>query len=403
VFYAATLDRKAEEAPTMKGQGMEKIYRPFGTFRFVLAVMVMGQHFGWLAPASFGNELPKYATGNVAVLTFFALSGFIIVEAGNTSYIKRPLAFAVNRVLRIVPPLIVAFVVSILTHFVLFSSGTLRLVPGSYVGGADVADIFNLYNVVANIVSIAPVASKMFPMTYEFIPYTWALLIEVAFYGLFACLLVVSSGRRRLMSLVAAWSFVMVLVWMVALESGGLSTLKHMIFFAFGACVYGAANGRVMSFLIAGLLFLCCMAEFAHSRTTCGIFYFGGFSETKCHLQYVEMATCLLAIYILAVAKVGSAFRKLDARLGDLSYAIYLNQFSVIVLLLSLGEQSYTLFAVGVVSACLVGVVLTVLVEPLFRAIRDRVRGAPVGGGQTGDGAGATALDAQCSAREITA
>jgi hypothetical protein len=53
-------------------------YRSFGGFRLLLAVLVMVQHFGAdLAPAPLATALAPYLTGSVAVLVFFALSGFV--------------------------------------------------------------------------------------------------------------------------------------------------------------------------------------------------------------------------------------------------------------------------------------------------------------------------------------
>jgi hypothetical protein len=53
-------------------------YRYFGGFRLVLAALVMIQHFAAdLAPAPLAAALAPYAVGSMAVLAFFALSGFV--------------------------------------------------------------------------------------------------------------------------------------------------------------------------------------------------------------------------------------------------------------------------------------------------------------------------------------
>ena len=57
-------------------------YRNFGAFRLLLAVMVMAQHlFAAFAPTDVALLANRYEVGSVAVLVFFALSGFVIVEA----------------------------------------------------------------------------------------------------------------------------------------------------------------------------------------------------------------------------------------------------------------------------------------------------------------------------------
>ena len=69
-------------------------YRAFGTFRLILAVMVVAQHVVWIAPPGLSEILRRAATGNIAVLTFFALSGFIMAEAADQFYGGRPWAFS---------------------------------------------------------------------------------------------------------------------------------------------------------------------------------------------------------------------------------------------------------------------------------------------------------------------
>ena len=86
-------------------------YRYFGSFRLLLATLVMAQHFGAdLAPAPLAAALAPYMTGSVAVLVFFALSGFVITEAVDSVYRGRPVPFLTNRLLRIVPHFLLAVV-----------------------------------------------------------------------------------------------------------------------------------------------------------------------------------------------------------------------------------------------------------------------------------------------------
>ena len=56
--------------------------------------LVMAQHFGAdLAPAPLAAALAPYMTGGVAVLVFFALSGFVITEAVDSVYRSRSGSF----------------------------------------------------------------------------------------------------------------------------------------------------------------------------------------------------------------------------------------------------------------------------------------------------------------------
>lgn len=80
-------------------------YRPFGGFRLFLAFLVVLQHFvanaGPLGPL-YDHVIP-YELGSLAVLVFFCLSGFVITEAATQIYSSKPLAYLINRFLRIVP------------------------------------------------------------------------------------------------------------------------------------------------------------------------------------------------------------------------------------------------------------------------------------------------------------
>src|SRR5690242_14321699 len=87
-------------------------YRPFGTLRTLLALLVLLQHVGHVGPIEMQANW-SWATGSVAVLVFFVLSGFVITEAAENTYWKRPLRFAANRALRIIPQYVMSLALSI--------------------------------------------------------------------------------------------------------------------------------------------------------------------------------------------------------------------------------------------------------------------------------------------------
>jgi peptidoglycan/LPS O-acetylase OafA/YrhL len=75
-------------------------YRLFGSYRAALALAVVVSHS---QPMLGPNFVGSIELGNIAVMSFFVLSGFIISEAGSTFYRGRPLAFLANRFWRIAP------------------------------------------------------------------------------------------------------------------------------------------------------------------------------------------------------------------------------------------------------------------------------------------------------------
>ena len=68
-----------------------------------------------------------YEPGSLAVLAFFALSGFVIAEAADVAYRGRPVAFLGNRLLRIVPHFVLAMMISIILQGYFFAAGMLHV------------------------------------------------------------------------------------------------------------------------------------------------------------------------------------------------------------------------------------------------------------------------------------
>ena len=79
-------------------------YRPLGTFRLFLALLVVFQHYvQWVFPGAVQRAVMPFEPGSTAVYVFFCLSGLVIAEAADRVYRGRTIAFAANRFLRIVP------------------------------------------------------------------------------------------------------------------------------------------------------------------------------------------------------------------------------------------------------------------------------------------------------------
>jgi peptidoglycan/LPS O-acetylase OafA/YrhL len=129
-------------------------YRLFGSYRAALALAVVVSH----SQAMLGPNFLQHAElGNIAVMSFFILSGFIISEAGSTFYCNRPLAFLVNRFWRIAPIYWLALAVSVAVHFGLTKAGLLTF-PDDY--ATPPRDLFSLRTITANMFGIFPFLAR---------------------------------------------------------------------------------------------------------------------------------------------------------------------------------------------------------------------------------------------------
>ena len=93
-------------------------------------------------------------------------------------------------------------------------------------------------------------------------------------------------------------------------------------------------------------------------------------------LSSSRVLACLLALFALLLPlRAAGRFKRLDRRLGDLSYPLYLNHYAVGIAAASLAPRlGWMLFAVTVVAAVLLAAVTERLVDRPIRALRDRVR-----------------------------
>ncbi len=138
----------------------------------------MLQHFAAdLAPAPLARAFTPYAVGSIAVLAFFALSGFVITEAIDCIYRERPGAFLGNRMLRILPHFLLAVALAMLAHEIFRATGGERLWRSQ---PSFPADAFTPANVALNFIGIVPLADRF--IDYNFLSISWAVRVEMAFY-----------------------------------------------------------------------------------------------------------------------------------------------------------------------------------------------------------------------------
>ena len=346
-------------------------YRYFGGFRLVLAALVMLQHFAAdLAPAPIAGMLAPYAMGSMAVLAFFALSGFVIIEAVDHVYRERPGAFLTNRLLRIVPHFILAVALSMVAHEVFRAADGVRLWRSQPLFPQDA---FALTNMLINFIGIVPLADRF--MHYNFLDITWAVRVEMAFYVIiFVCIAVARKipGACSLPVTMTAVIFLLAPLFGLAVLGRGIGMLAFLPYFAFGGGLYFASTGRRTGWLITLLsvpaMIWQCVAEL---RTP------GPIQAIPSSMQgsLIVLLALLSVMTMLAFATIAKG-RSTDRTLGNLTYPLYLYHEDVLVVVLTFTTgYSYWVLAAGILLSLLTAMIFVALVDPLVTRFRDRVRG----------------------------
>jgi peptidoglycan/LPS O-acetylase OafA/YrhL len=328
------------------------------------------------------------ALGNIAVLVFFVLSGFIIVEAIADSYRDRTLAFAINRLLRIVPPYLAALLVTAAVHYALFRLGMLKLYyPGSFAAGD-----FSLHALAVNALSILPGFAPHDQQT--FIGIAWAIRIELQFYLVAACALAgaqIAAQRLRLPSertfiaLMLAAAILHIALYVAWAAGRAPATFSFGPYFILGGALYYASFGSRRAAILALLMVPFVGHQFlAYALPSLGEYQVDKSAGPAITRAYQMADLVLLLGLICAVALlarvVAPALRAMDRILGELSYPLYLNHPLGGVLAASFvpdwGDRRMLL---AFVIALGVSIALYVTVEPTLKRARNAVRGHPVG------------------------
>jgi peptidoglycan/LPS O-acetylase OafA/YrhL len=361
-------------------------YRYFGAFRLLLATMVVVQHavmpFGdlnlqtWLAPLE---------AGSIAVLLFFVLSGFIISEAAAVLYDRRPVAFALNRIIRIYPPYLIATVLTLIV-----------IAAVEYAGGRDALAVvfakpveFSGMSLVSNALAIFPFVHKV-PSLSETVPVlglAWALRIELFFYAVVAIGLAIAAFiEQRIVRVLGAFAVGFLLFYLQRFDSLRGTGLEFTPYFVLGASVYFAIEpGRVRRRAFAGLLAIISTAMIAA--------HISGQAPLNEAAGYVRNINGQLAVFfmglsawLLLIAAPLSAQRfpewllSTDQRLGELTYPLYLTHMVAIIPCVWLLARPSPLAIVLVVALALgLAAVVNWGVEAPLSKLRRRIREANKG------------------------
>ena len=342
--------------------------RPFGLFRMTLALMVMMHHFGiHLASVEASLVFRRLDLGRVAVLAFFILSGFVINEAAETFYDRRPVAFACNRLLRIMPPFFGAIILSYVVQLGLFEAGWLHPLEGERVNASD----FTPLALIMNLLAIMPGARLLGELPdYLLIRYVWAVRVEVLFYLIVTASLAGSfvAGRRRNSGPAALLAIMGVLGCLASVTGRAGGAFEYAPYFALGSSSFyflrASPGQRLIHGTVVGLALLASATHF------CFISGAGIAAPTEI------LALCIaIAAWLSNVATMPRWLGRIDRRVGALTYPLYLNHFLIGTVVASLWPSPGTARLVVASSlAIALAALMDRTVEPLTRHARNRLR-----------------------------
>jgi peptidoglycan/LPS O-acetylase OafA/YrhL len=328
-----------------------------GTWRFLLAILVVIGHLyhPWW-PATFG------------VFSFYIISGFLMTLVLNERYsfsAKGFLAFWINRFLRLYPPYYAGVVFSVLI---------IMLIPREFVTGINIKLTFpdEWMEYITNF-SILGLENRV--DRSSLVPSAWALSIELVYYFVIS----IWAGRSRRNGIIFLLGGALYLMfihyykdsdWWYRYFHVGAGCLP----FAVGVNIYfhldrikrcidrlGWASSLFISLSLYAACFLCA-AVLGHEKT---MFF------------YLNIITTSLLLPVLWVGVNVPIVKKLDARLGNLSYPIYLFHWQVGVLIAFITgftwkstELFMTAFFVVTALAWLESIVISGPVDRLRKRVR---------------------------------
>ncbi|RKE84609.1 acyltransferase [Rhizobium sp. AG855] len=355
-------------------------YRYFGVFRLILALLVVFNH-AWFLDAY--SAIPAWSRsihiGSAAVLGFFVLSGSILFEAADRWYSGRPMAFIANRSLKIMPAYMAALALSFSAHLILLSVGRLQL-GIAFEGYSDLPpNLFDVNNIGQNLLTVVPSfvyfdAFKLDGTPYFFVHYIWAVRVEVVFYLVLAVLI---GWRPRLgqpwiaFCAIAAGTFYAYAAWQGSLNA----ILVHAPTFLLGVSIYGRRKGWGYLVLMVINLFLSAVPA---AEIIAGVNVMREPASIPFHglLGIAAFYAIVLSVVVLDQVRNFPISRRWDSWMGDLSYALYLNHYIVIVTLTAMlpGAIGPEYFWGAVVISMGMSFIMYNVVERPMRVWRNKIR-----------------------------
>jgi peptidoglycan/LPS O-acetylase OafA/YrhL len=355
-------------------------YQYHGIYRFFLSLMVLWSH----SLSLFIPELKiaNFQIGNVAVSSFFLLSGYLMNSSIQNWYIKKPINFILNRYLRISPPLFIASILSITIHVILNSKNIILIDGTALISNEFVSKSNIIYTVLTPFYPFNYIIYKIFfqntVMNYTFVAYSWAIFIELIFYWL-----IFFAYKYKIKKFIVFFSTILFFMALDKLYLHNFNFLNNIstinIFqwaphFILGTLLSSFNEKNKILTVLFGILSIIQLKYYAHE-------------------DYIYVILFYLLINTIAFSSIlkstnnDSLKKYFDKQLGTLSYPIYINQYSLSILLFSLlylnniNLSSYSLFERFIYYICyntliiILSKLLILLTDYFTDNLRNKLRG----------------------------
>lgn len=326
----------------------------FGTYRTLLALLVLASHLG-----------PVAHVGPYAVFAFYVLSGYLMTAILHRSYgYSRQgfLRYALNRGLRIFPLYWLAALASVLLIALLGEAASrhYHAAMGLQLGGLEL---------LRNLLLVLDVSTST-----RWVPPAWALTVEIFYY------LLMGLGLSRWWWSSLAWLAASLLYTLYLVVGDASFSYRYFpiaaasLPFSVGACLFhlrrwrpaGGRPGVPRGLAVVSLAFVANL-----------LWATQGGGEVERAQFYGNLVLAAAMTWLLAAWQ-PPRLAGPDAALGELSYPVYLlhYQAGLALLLLGLGGApgSWGFMAAGLVLTLVMAWAVSRTLEPLIQEVRSRVR-----------------------------
>lgn len=321
-------------------------YRYFGSLRALLALMVVLAHFSQAG----GAPNQPIALGAIGFMLFFIISGFVITESLDLFYDERRIDFLKNRFLRIYPPYLFAVAVAAVVFFICVNLHKRLGVPYQ----PDILQPYALGNpktLFANIFALIDprnvIANNNYPI---FVRTLWTIVIEIQFYLFMAAK---SNNFTKLSIAISLYAIQLFFPFHSILR-----IIEFTPFFLIGAFIY---HRKLLAAILAGI--------------------FSCYELTKMVGTSDPYWSVLVFAALVIIFYEGANFswhnprlKHIDVALGNLSYPLYLNHYTIIIALYAFREKDQMTMVIGIVISIAVAYAAHYFVEPPLKKIRDKIR-----------------------------